>query len=206
MRDGPSVCHGTTGDGWLENAARINGGRARPYCWLCTRALRTYGFDRAVEVVERAYAEVADAYPETDWVFGESGFPWGGRFAPHHTHRNGLSFDFMVPLREGETFPTHVFNRFGYDEEFNANGEGRAGRIDFAAIAAHLTALDRIAREDGGGIGRVILAPDLQDDLFRTAGGQTLRNRLRFNAKLAWVRHDDHYHVDFDFPCSSPVR
>lgn len=180
---------------------RLTGGDARPYCWLCTRALRTYGADRAVEVVERAYAEVANTYPDTDWVYGESGLPWGGRFQPHRTHRNGLSFDLMVPLADGARLPTHPLNRFGYGEDFDADGQGPAGRIDFAAMAAHLAALDRIAREKGGRIRLVILAPELQDDLLRAADGKALRRALHFNAKPSWIRHDDHYHVDFEFPC-----
>jgi penicillin-insensitive murein endopeptidase len=202
LRDGPSVCYGTATDGWLENAVRLTGGgAARPYCWLCTRVLRTYGADRAVEVVDLGYAAVAESHPDTDWVYGESGLPWGGKFRLHRTHRNGLSFDLMVPLADGARLPTHPLNKFGYGEDFDADGQGPAGRIDFAAIATHLAALDRIARERGGGIRRVILAPDLQDDLFRAPGGEALRRRLRFNAKPSWVRHDDHYHVDFDFPC-----
>lgn len=108
----------------------------------------------------------------------------------------------MVPLADGGRLPTHAFNRFGYDAEFDADRRGADGRIDFAAIAAHLTVLDRIAREKGGAIRRVVLAPNLQDDLFRAPGGAALRERLAFNAVPSWVRHDDHYHVEFGFPCA----
>jgi len=205
LAPGPSTCHGTWEDGGLEGGvAQTGGGVARPYCWVCTRALRSYGDSRAVAVVDAAYAEMGKAFPQTDWVYGESGWPWGGRIRPHHTHRNGLSFDFMVPLANGRRLPTNVLNRFGYSEDFGSDGTGPSGRIDFAAIAGHLAALDRIAREKGGGIRRVILAPDLQDDLFRAPGGAALRQRLRFNHGPSWVRHDDHYHVDFDFPCLDP--
>jgi penicillin-insensitive murein endopeptidase len=202
LSDGPSVCHGTPGDGWLENGVPVTGGGvARPYCLVCTRALRTYGFDRAVEVVDLAYAEMGKAHPGTIWVYGESGFPWGGRFRPHRTHRNGLSFDLMVPLMDGARLPTNILNRFGYDERFDADGRGPAGQIDFAAMADHLAALDRIARERGGRIARVIFAPDLQDDLLGAPGGAALRG-LAFGTRPSWVRHDNHYHVDFDFPCA----
>jgi len=204
LRDGPSVCHGTTRDGWLENAVPVGAGKVgRPYCWVCTRALRTYGHERAVAAVRLAYGALATSDPGTDWVYGESGWPWGGRFRPHRTHRNGLSFDFMVPLADAKPFPTSLGNRFGYDEEFDADGMGSAGRIDFAAIVRHLEALERQAREQGGGIARVIFAPDLQDNLARAPGGAALLGRLRFNAGPSWVRHDEHYHVDFDFACAA---
>ena len=34
--------------------------------------------------------------------------------------------------------PTHAFNRYGYDLEFNAKGRMAGYRIDFPAMAAHL--------------------------------------------------------------------
>ena len=170
---------------------------------MCTRALRTYGDERAVAVavVRRAYDALAESDPDTDWVYGESGFPWGGRIRPHKTHRNGLSYDFMVPLADGAAFPASIWNRFGYDEAFDAEGRGDAGRIDFPAINRHLDLLDRFSRESGGRVQRVIFAPDLQDNLFGAPGGAELRARMRFSTKPSWVRHDDHYHVDFSFPC-----
>ena len=127
--------------------------------------------------------------------------PWGGRFRPHRTHRNGLSFDFMVPLKDGRRFSGHLFNRFGYDQEFDADGRAVAGDIDFGAMIRHLTLLDHHARAAGGRVRRVFFAPDLQDDLFRATGGYELARSFRFNARPSWVRHDQHYHVDFDFPC-----
>jgi penicillin-insensitive murein endopeptidase len=203
LRDGPSVCHGQAKAGWIKNSVRLTGGAdaGRPYCWLCTRWLRTYGHGPAVEAIESAYDDLAAEFPETDWVYGESGFPWGGRLWPHRTHRNGLSFDLMVPLKDGRRFPAHVFNLFGYDLDFDSRGHGTAGDIDFAAVARHLNLLDKHARAAGGGIGRVIFAPDLQDDLFRAPGGGDLAQRFRFSTRPSWVRHDQHYHVDFEFPC-----
>ncbi len=199
LRDGPSTCYGQTKAGWVENSVRLSGGTeaGHPCCWLCARALRTYGHRPAVEAIETAYDGLAAEFPETDWVYGESGFPWGGRFWPHRTYRNGLSFDFMAPLKGGSRFPTHVFNRFGYDLEFDTQGRGAAGDIDFAAIAQHLKLLEQHARAAGGGIGCVIFAPDLQDDLFGAPGGVDLKQRLRFSTRPSWVRHDEHYHVDF---------
>ena len=195
------TCYGTPSDGRVEGAVRLpaSGPNFRAYCVPCIAALRTYGHEPAVAATVAAYEALETSQPDVSFVYGEIGLPWGGRFRPHRTHRNGLSFDFMVPLMEGR-IPTSAANRFGYDVDFDEEGRGDAGRIDFAAIAAHLVALDEAARERGGRIARVILAPDLQDELARAPGD--VIERFRFNRRQAWVRHDDHYHVDFDFPCS----
>ena len=193
-------CEGRTNGGSVAGARRlpIQGANFEAYCLPCVLALRTYGHAPATEAALAAFDALARARPDTRYVYGEIGFPWGGRFRPHRTHRNGLSFDIMVPLTEG-ALPTHPLNRFGYDEAFGADGRGASGRIDFEALAALLRALDRAARERGGAIALVVLAPDLQDDLERADPGIT--GAMRFNRRASWVRHDDHIHVDFAFPC-----
>lgn len=202
VSDGESRCTGSTAAGSLRDAVRLTGGRhAQSYCWICSRALRTYGHSDVIAATERAYQLVADEFPDTAWVFGEVGWPWGGSFQPHRTHRNGLSVDFMSPLKDGETMPSHPFNRFGYDERFDRAGVGPAGEIDFDAMAAHLLALIKAARARGIAIRKVIFAPDLQDDLFRARSGSKVKSLIRFNRSPVWVRHDNHYHVDFAVPC-----
>ncbi len=153
--------------------------------------------------MEEAYAELEESRPEVSFRYGEIGFPWGGRFPPHRTHQNGLSVDFMVPLTEGRRLPTSLTNRFGYDLDFDAEGRSPIGTIDFDAIAYHLIALRTAAKAHGGDIQRVFLAPDLQERLFATSKGPELRAAVAFNRQPSWVQHDDHYHVDFRFPCGS---
>lgn len=202
VSSGESQCAGSTSGGSLRNAVRLTGGEnASSYCWICSRALRTYGHSRAVEAVEASYETVAEPYPGTEWIYGEVGWPWGGSFWPHRTHRNGLSFDFMSPLKDGRSMPSHPFNRFGYDERFDGKGGGDAGQIDFDAMAAHLLALNAEAARAGFGIRKVILAPDLQDDLFAAKNGAEVQASIVFNRNPVWVRHDNHYHIDFDLPC-----
>lgn len=219
LMSGDSVCRGSTSHGALEGAAPMPlwGPNYRTYCYACALALRTYGHELAIAASVDAYDALARSHPETRFVFGEIGFPWGGPFYPHRTHQNGLSVDYMTPLENGRELPTHALNRFGFDVEFSTDGAllGRDdkprhvgvaglqehGRIDFDAMAAHLLALDEAARKRGGRVRRVFFAPDLQDELFASGHGGALRPRLRFNERQSWVRHDDHYHVDFDFPC-----
>lgn len=179
----------------------VSGANYRTYCYLCVPALRTYGNRRAVEATVSAYEKLAEVRPQMNFVYGEIGFPWGGPFLPHRTHQDGLSFDFMVTLKEGKSLPMHLFNRFGYDVEFDDQGRSEFGTIDFEAITAHLLVLDEEARALGGGIERVYFAPDLQDELFATPRGAELQDRVSFNRYQDLWRHDEHYHVSFDFPC-----
>ena len=54
----------------------------------------------------------------------------------------------------------------------------------------------------GHGLWRVIFDPQLQPLLFDTEIGRLLKkNNITFSKKRSWVRHDDHYHVDFIVPC-----
>lgn len=195
---GDGACIGETHNGSLRGAKRLawTGENFRPFCHLCVLALRTYGDARVIDAVEAGFEDVA-TQTDAEFAYGEIGFPWGGRFYPHKTHRNGLSVDFMVPLVDG-VMPLNAWERFGYDLEFDhGTGAKGADRIDFDAITAHLLALDSAARVRGGQVARVFFAPDLQGNL-----SSEVRAKLRFNTRQSWVRHDDHYHVDFAFPCA----
>jgi penicillin-insensitive murein endopeptidase len=157
------------------------------------------------DTIADAYAELAKASPELYFVYGEAGWPRGGRFYPHKTHRNGLSVDFFVPLRNGgggvSSVPVWLFNGYGYLARYDKAGHGPGGTIDFEAVARHLDALSRAGAKRGVGIGRVILEVDLQRKLFATPTGAKLRGKLPFAQFKAWVPHDNHYHVDFRVPC-----
>ena len=80
---------------------------------------RTYVHSSVFKVVLGAYAAAEKTAPGKTYVYGETGKRNGGEFAPHKTHRNGLSVDFMVPLlnEADESVPmrTSVLNKWGYD-------------------------------------------------------------------------------------------
>jgi penicillin-insensitive murein endopeptidase len=151
-----------------------------------------------------AYHTLERSAPHSLFVYGETGWPSGGRFRPHRTHQNGLSADFMVPVRgaDGDPvwFPTRPWTRFGYDIEFDSTGFAGHLRIDFDAIAFHLAALDQAARRRGSAIERVIFAPELERALKDDAKRRNLVGGLPFMRARPWVRHDEHYHVDFTNP------
>ncbi len=166
---------------------------------------RTYVHSKVRDVIINAYADLQKSNPGKIFVYGETGLEHGGKFSPHKTHQNGLSVDFMVPVlnrkNQSVALPTHALNRFGYDIEFNQQGVYKALRIDFEAIGAHLVALHQQAKQHGVGIWRVLFAPDLQPKLYQTRYGHYLRQHIRIAKRKSWVRHDDHYHVDFDVAC-----
>jgi penicillin-insensitive murein endopeptidase len=166
---------------------------------------RTFAHEKVRDAMRDAYAELSRSRPDLRFIYAESGWPWGGRFFPHRTHANGTSVDFHVPVRtlDGRIseLPTSPFNQFGYAVAFDNAGQAGSLSLDFEAMALHLIALDRAARQNHIAIRRVIFDPRLQRKLAATGLGAQVMTRLAFNTRPAWIRHDEHYHVDFDVPC-----
>lgn len=205
--DDASTCYGTTSDGRLENgwALPSSGANFSAYSHVGRMMGRTYVHSTVATVVLEAYAEMEKTLPGTVFVYGETGKEDGGQFDPHKTHRNGLSVDFMVPVlnedKESVKLPTSIFNKWGYELEFDNEGRLDKLRIDFMAIAEHVYQLHHAAKKHGGDLWRVILAPELQPYLNASDRWPYLENNIEFSSKRSWVRHDEHYHVDFDFEC-----
>jgi penicillin-insensitive murein DD-endopeptidase len=202
----PSTCFGTPANGRLEGGVLLphSGANFSAYVSLASTLGRTYVHSSVRQIVLRAYEQLQVTAPQKVFVYGETGRAKGGPFSPHRTHQNGLSVDFMVPvLRSGQSvaLPTNITNKFGYDLEFDAEGKLGDMTIDFEALAEHLFQLHQAAREAGAGIELVIFDPQLQDRLFRTKRGPFLLSNVPFMARQAWVRHDEHYHVDFKVIC-----
>lgn len=202
-----SQCYGTVGHGRIEHSVSLppSGPHFEAYSTEAVAAGRAHVHSRVSEVVQAAYAAAASAQPGVTYVYGETGLAKGGRFAPHHTHQNGLSVDFMVPVRDATgqpaTLPRNGANRFGYDIEFDAQGRWRDYRIDFPALAEHLAQLHQAAQARGVGLALVIFDKPFLPQLLATPRGAYLRQHLNFMKGQPWVRHDEHYHVDFAVPC-----
>ncbi len=73
--------------------------------------------------------------------------------------------------------------------------------IDYEAMAAHIVLLHKEKKARGHDIWRVIFDPQLQPKLFETKYAQYLNKNIHFLKTQSWVRHDEHYHIDFDIPC-----
>jgi penicillin-insensitive murein endopeptidase len=198
-----STCYGSAEKGRLEGGVALpeSGPNYAPYSALGVALGRTCVHSAVSEIVTSAYAELARTRPDAAFVYGETGFCAGGAFPPHKTHQNGTSVDFMVPVRDAADrpakLPASASNRYGYDVEFDASGKYEALRIDFDAIASHLLALEREATARGVKLRRVILAPELASHVLATKSGPDVAARIPFSKGKPWVRHDDHYHVDF---------
>ncbi|WP_284619596.1 penicillin-insensitive murein endopeptidase [Aquabacterium humicola] len=206
-----SQCFGTVSKGRLENGVALptQGANFSAYSRIAAAAGRTHVHSTVEAIVTDAYAALRSSQPAVAYVYGETGWADGGRIRPHRTHQNGLSVDFFVPVRDARgrsvALPTGPTNRFGYDIEFDADGRFGEYTIDFVALAEHLRALDVAARARGATIALVILDPRYLPRLFGTPQGEALKRSLPFMKRDAWVRHDEHYHVDFALPCK-PLR
>ena len=203
----PSQCFGTTGNGSLAGGVKIplSGNNYTGYSLAASIAGRTYVHSEVKNIIVEAYKSLESIEPDKVYKYAETGFKNGGRFKPHKTHQNGVSADFMVPVtnKSGQSvhLPTHALNRLGYDIEFNSKNQYKNYSIDFKALAAHIVELHKSAKSHGHDIWRVIFAPELQPLLFKTRYADYLRKNIQFSKKRSWVRHDEHYHVDFEVAC-----
>jgi len=202
-----SVCYGATDKGWLENGVQLpsESKNFQAYSSLGCLLGRTYVHSKVRDIVVFAYRSLEESAPEKIFVYGETGWSSGGRIRPHKTHQNGLSVDFMVPItdKEGKSvpLPCSMFNKVGYNIEFDSSGRYGEYKIDFEAMAEHLYQIHRAATEQGVEIWRVIFDPGLQPSLFKTRRGPYIQQYMTFSKKPSWVRHDEHYHIDFSVKC-----
>lgn len=201
-----STCRGDVVRGYLQGGARIPyaGENYRAYSFLGFLAGRTFMHSAVRDAVRDAYADLAKSHPDLRYVYAESGWPWGGPFPPHKTHANGTAVDFMVPVRTSagavSEVPTHILNQFGYGLDFDRQGRSGDYQIDFEAMALHLAALEKAAKARGIRVQAVIFDGPLQPKLFAAPSGADLQSHMRFVGQ-AWIRHDEHYHVNFAVPC-----
>lgn len=202
-----STCYGTTANGRLEGGVRLprQGNNFECYSTLARMAGRTYVHSSVRDIVVAAYQVLEFEQPGKVFKYAETGLKHGAQFKPHKTHMNGLSVDFMVPVMDSQGRPVHLptnpLNKLGYNIEFDKSGKYDGLTIDYEAMAAHIVSLHREARRRGYDLWRVIFDPQLQSNLYLTEYVEYLRSNIRFSERRSWVRHDEHYHVDFDVPC-----
>ncbi|WMW80743.1 penicillin-insensitive murein endopeptidase [Undibacterium cyanobacteriorum] len=202
-----SVCYGSPAQGRIEGAVQLpsSAENFEAYAGLSGVLGRNYVHQDVAEVVLSAYRQLSTAMPEVRYVYGETGSRRGGRFRPHRTHQNGTSVDFMVPVvdQQGHSvqLPRSMRNRWGYDIEFDRQGRYQDLRIDYAAIGEHLYQLHLAAKAHGMDIALLIFDPQLMRGVYASKHGAYLQRHLPLMKKKPWVRHDEHYHVDFKLPC-----
>lgn len=202
-----SICYGTTSKGKLVSGVQLpkEGNNYEGYSSVARIAGRTYVHSEVKKIIINAYKNLETEQPNKVYKYAETGFKEGGQFKPHKTHRNGLSVDFMTPVTnmDGKSvhLPTHPLNKFGYDIEFDKSNKYDEFLIDYEALAAHIVMLHRETKALGYDLWRVIFDPKLQPELYKTKYGSYLKKNIQFSKKRSWVRHDEHYHIDFSIPC-----
>lgn len=202
-----SQCYGTTSRGRLEGGVQLpsRGPNFISYGTVPEMAGRTYVHSKVKSVVVEAYRMLEQELPSKVYKYAETGFKLGGEFKPHKTHRNGLSVDFIVPVtnKNGKSvyLPTNLLNKYGYAIEFDEKGRFEDYTIDYEALAAHIVALHKAGQKQGVGIWRVIFDPSLSVNLYHTRQGSYIKTKIGIPTKQSWVRHDEHYHVDFQVGC-----
>ena len=200
----PSVSRGTVSNGSLEHGRPIPpwGPGFTTYSFIGAALGRQYVHDRVRDALIAAFASRAAAEPERVFLTGESGWPHGGRLRPHRTHENGLSVDIFMPVDgpdgRARRMPTWPWNKFGYGLEFNETGQLDSLHIDFDALAQFLIEVAAQAEHRGLRIERIIIAPEFIPLLLATPSGKRLGAlSVRLTRKPVWVRHDEHFHLDF---------
>ncbi len=207
-----SQCFGTVNKGYIEDSVKLplSGPNFAAYSTLGAMAGRTHVHSKVADVIVAAYAALQAHDPAVHYVYGETGWPSGGRFRPHKTHQNGLSVYFFVPVRNRQgisvPLPTPMTERLGYDIEFDRNAQYQDYHIDFEALAERVYQLDVAAKARGIGIALIIFDTQYLPKLYATRRGPYLANTLPFMQGLPWVRHDEHYHVDFAVSCKAVAR
>jgi penicillin-insensitive murein endopeptidase len=207
-----STCYGSAGNGRLADGVQLpaRGDNFVAYSAMGVELGRTYVHSLVRQVVLEAYANVQKTMPDKRYVYGETGLAHGGPIRPHRTHQAGLSVDFMVPVlndaNRSVPLPSTPSNKFGYGLEFDDQGRIPGFRIDFDAMAEHLYQISVAAHQNGIAIERVIFDPGLTERLLGSSRhGAELRRSMPFMKERPWIRHDEHYHIDFRISCR-PLR
>ena len=195
---------GTPAKGELINGKRLpnSGSNFIAYSRLGTLLGRNAVHRKVKELIIASYDKISKEYPLYIYEYGETGWVGGGNFYPHKTHQNGLSVDFMVPVKnsanEPEYLPASIFNKFGYGIDFDEKGVYEDLRIDFESMSVHINTLNELAGQFGLKISRVIFYPKLQPFLWETKIGKEIKSKIKFSKNQSWVIHDEHYHIDFE--------
>jgi penicillin-insensitive murein endopeptidase len=210
-----ALAFGDGGCGKLQGGAALpcHGPNFQAFSRIACTMGRNYLHPLVRDTVVDAYRLLAERLPRRVWQYGETGKKEGGSLWPHKTHQNGLAADFFMPVvdvskkDEPTEVPISALNKLGYGLEFDRRGRLDKLQIDWKAIGEHLLALKSAAQAHGVRVRRIIITPAFHEQLFQNAPAARSLQPL-FMTREAWVRHDEHYHVDFDIPAElkRPLR
>ena len=204
--DTPTVSRstGSPAAGHLENGHPLppSGYGFVTYSYLGSALGRQYVHGAVRDLLVEAFGACAKARPDRRFVTGETGWPRGGSFWPHHGHENGLSVDVFMPVRDeagqARALGTWPWNRFGYGLELDAAGKIGDLHVDFDDLGMLLVELGARAPAFGLRVQQIIVAPEYVPLLLASQTGRTMGTLAStLQRKPVWWRHDEHVHVDF---------
>ena len=206
--DLPSESKGTVSNGELVNGKLIpfKGNNYEYFSEESYLAGRAFLNDKVLSTLLNSYANLENLPHKLFYVM-ECANSHGGKLAPHRTHQNGTSVDFMMPkLKNGipyyglDTLGVNHY-RLGFDNDGKYLND-KSISIDFDLVAKHILELDKTAKLKGLKIKKVIINTNLKDELFSTPNGKKLKaSSVYIVQKLSTLinsLHDDHYHIDFE--------
>lgn len=204
-----SISTGMPGDGTMENGKLFpfqgdNFKHFDEWSYINGRAFMNHNLR---DLVLESYDSLFARFPDQYWGIMECSLKSGGEISGHRTHQNGLSIDFMTPLKKNDS-AYYGLNDIGgphYQLEFNDEGQLRSDTtisIDFVKMGEHILSLNEFAKSHGLRVKKVILMKSLKNDLYATPSGKMiLRKRIYITMNLppnVDASHDDHYHIDFE--------
>lgn len=209
--NGISTSYGGVGNGSVKNPwlLPVRGDNYKSFSWFSYYLLgRAYVNQNVYFTVVGTYKALNEELPDICFRYMECSDRNGGKMFPHHTHQNGLSIDFMTPLKKNNS-PFSRYDRLGvfrYLMNFDKHGKAKLNQkveVDFEIIAQHILMLQEIGKKYHIRISKVILNLELKDKLFNTSYGPQLKQSGIYFPKNLTPQlnrlHDDHYHVDFEF-------
>lgn len=207
--DSPSKSKGTVSNGELINGKLIpfKGSNYEYFSEESYLAGRAFLNDKVLNTLLTSYLNLENSLPNKLFYVMECANAHGGKLAPHRTHQNGTSVDFMMPvLKNGKPYSgldtlgiEHYFLKFDNEGKYK---EDQSITIDFNLVAKHILELEKTAKLNGIRIKKVIINTNLKDELFATPNGKKLKSSGIYIVKKLSVLtnslHVDHYHIDFE--------
>ena len=205
----PSKSLGTVSKGTLEHGKLMppSGANFEYFSAESYLAGRAYTNAKVKKSVLAMYSSLAKKYPSRIFQLMECSHEKGGKIWPHHTHQNGLSVDFMMPLTK-DSVPYYKLDGLGKEHYLlTFDDKGRYAndstvQIDFDIVAKQILILDEQARKNGLKVSKVIIKIELKDELYATPNGKKLKAKGIYVVKaltpLINSLHDDHFHIDFE--------
>jgi penicillin-insensitive murein endopeptidase len=213
--DAESTCYGTLFDGALNGGVQVtqSGPNFEVMRWKNARP-RLFLHSGVKKILDDTFAALEVSIPDAKFLIGETGMEHGGTLSGHDTHKNGLSVDLFLPVRDAKDGSRILFindfrNGYGYKEKFddiNATSEDGRMVIDFEALSEYIYQLNEASKRNGYRIYNVHLTSAFHEKVMAENRGPYIRSNVKLmadppNRENYNGRHDNHIHVNFDISC-----